>query len=78
MRSELMAHATQGRLTLKRILEIAADHISPAIGDTRRYQTLQALMNCTRRSLLPNPRTGEEERKKWVQELKRLEAQGVS
>ena len=78
MRSELMAHATQGRLTLTRILEIAADHISPAIGDTRRYQTLQALMNCTRRSLLPNPRTGEEERKKWVQELKRLEAQGVS
>ena len=46
-------------------MEIMRDHISPAIGKTRRYQTLQALLNCTRRSLLPDPDFDEKDRDAW-------------
>ncbi|RDJ35036.1 MAG: AAA family ATPase [Crenarchaeota archaeon] len=52
------------------------DFIQPAIKQTRRYQTLQALMNCTRRSLLPE-NTTDKERSSWEYELKELEAQGI-
>lgn len=75
LRSHLKA---VGPATLDEVLAIARDHIPPAIGPTRRYQTLQALVNCTRRSLLPNPDVTEAEREAWQAELARLEAAGVS
>ncbi len=53
------------------------DFITPAIGPTRRYQTLQALVNCTRRSLLPDPSVTDEERAQWEQEIRQLELQGI-
>ena len=33
-----------------------ADRLTPDIARMRRYQELQALVNCTRRSLLPDPK----------------------
>ena len=52
-------------------------YIPPPIGDTRRYQTLQALTNCTRRSLLPDPNIDEAARQGWQEEIKALEAKGI-
>ncbi len=54
------------------------DFLQPAIRQTRRYQTLQALVNCTRRSLLPNPDVTEQERAQWEQEIRSLEALGIT
>jgi hypothetical protein len=51
MRSRLKAKKVK---TLDEALAIIDDMIEPNIGDTRRYQTLQALTNCTRKSLLPS------------------------
>lgn len=62
---------------IDQVAEIVQDQIPPAIGDTRRYQTLQALVNCTRRSLLPDPKTTEQQRSEWQEELRALEHQGV-
>ncbi len=59
------------------VAAIVQDHLPPAIELTRRYQTLQALVNCTRRSLLPDPETTDEQRRSWQLEINRLEAQGV-
>ncbi len=66
------------KLDITRVKEIVKDYIPPAIGETRRYQTLQALINCTRRSLLPSPETYDEDRKRWEQEIKMLEARGIT
>ena len=79
LRSELKAQAKagSGALTFDRILALVADNVPPAIEETRRYQTLQALVNCTRRSLLPDPKVGEEQRQRWAEELRLLEARGV-
>jgi len=79
LRSELNAQAKAGggALTFDRILALVADTVPPAIEETRRYQTLQALVNCTRRSLLPDPKVGEEQRQRWAEELRLLEARGV-
>ncbi|MGH7132017.1 MAG: AAA family ATPase [Phycisphaerales bacterium] len=64
-------------ITLDEIEEIVRDQIQPAIGLARRYQTLQALVNCTRRSLLPNPGVDEKEREQWQAEIRRLESLGI-
>jgi SpoVK/Ycf46/Vps4 family AAA+-type ATPase len=56
---------------------IVKDFLSPAIAQTRRYQTLQALVNCTRRSLLPNPEVTEQERAAWDTEIRALELLGI-
>jgi ATP-dependent 26S proteasome regulatory subunit len=77
LRSELIAKSVKGKLDIGRILEIVADHLSPAIGATRRYQTLQALRNCTRRSLLPDPNVTDSERASWEREIAELEASGI-
>jgi len=79
LRSELKAQAKAGggALTFDRILALVADNVPPAIEETRRYQTLQALVNCTRRSLLPDPNVREEQRQRWAEELRLLEARGV-
>jgi hypothetical protein len=75
LRSHLKAAAPS---TLDAALAIARDHLPPAIGLTRRYQTLQALVNCTRRSLLPDPSVTDSDREAWYAELRRLETLGVS
>jgi len=79
LRSELKARAQRsaGRLDLDAILAVVANQLPPAIEDTRRYQTLQALANCTRRSLLPDPNITEEQRRDWEAELRRLEVRGL-
>ena len=78
MRAELKAkHRLAGPLDLEGTLAAIRDHLPPPIEDTRRYQTLQALVNCTRRSLLPDPNITDEERAKWTQEIAALEARGI-
>ena len=77
LRSELKVKAAGGTLPFERIHEIMADSIPPAIELTRRYQTLQALINCTRRSLLPDPKTDEAQRHLWAEELRVLESKGI-
>ncbi len=77
LRSHLKAQAAAGPLTLEAIEAIVRDHIPPAIELTRRYQTLQALVNCTRRSLLPDPNISEETRAAWQREIRALEAMGI-
>jgi hypothetical protein len=79
LRSELKAKATQikGLLPLDQVRAVVNDLLPPAIEETRRYQTLQALINCTRRSLLPDPEVKEEQRREWAAELRLLEAKGV-
>jgi hypothetical protein len=64
-------------LAFERVLEIVHDQLPADIGDTRRYQALQALLNCTRRSLLPEGGVGEKERREWGRELRELEARGI-
>ncbi|MBI2477810.1 MAG: AAA family ATPase [Planctomycetia bacterium] len=55
------------------VLNIVRDIIPPAIGATRRYQTLQALVNCTRRFLLPDSDNANATREDWEKELRELE-----
>jgi len=63
--------------SMEQIVEIVRDHIPPAIGMTRRYQTLQAMINCTRRSLLPNPDFTPADREQWEREVRELESIGI-
>lgn len=80
LRSELKAKARRNKtpLTWEQVLAVITDLLPPAIEETRRYQTLQALINCTRRSLLPDPNVTEEQRQNWSAELRLLEAKGVN
>lgn len=66
-------------------MEVASDMIPSDIGDARRYQILQALLNCTRLSLIPKSlfhrntmpdKTHEELKKEWRDELALLERKG--
>jgi len=63
--------------TMQEILDEVRDFIQPAIASTRRYQTLQALVNCTRLSLLPD-NVKLEDRLKWEEEIARLESKGIT
>lgn len=74
LRSQIKAIPPKSEAELKSSI---GDFIQPAIGQTRRYQTLQALVNCTRRSLLPDPNVSEEQRALWEREINLLEAQGI-
>ena len=80
LRSELKAKSRQnkGPLPLERVMAVVTDLLPPAIEETRRYQTLQALVNCTRRSLLPDPAVTDEQRIRWAEEIRLLEAKGVA
>jgi hypothetical protein len=83
LRSQLSASKAEDQdMPIERICEIVHDHIPPAIGKTRRYQELQALVNCTRRSLLPGGAGGDFDldamRETWRQEIRELEAMGIS
>jgi len=56
------------------------DHIPPAIGKTREYQKFQALLNCTRKSLLPRnliSGTIRQSKDEWERQIRLLEAEGV-
>ncbi len=75
LRSQLNAAEVK---TIDEVVEIVRDHIPPAIGLTRRYQTLQAMINCTRRSLLPNPDFTDKDREAWQLEIRDLERMGIS
>ena len=79
LRSELKARAKRagGKLPMEDVRKVVKDLIPPDIAATRRYQTLQALINCTRRSLLPNPDTTEKDREGWAEEIRKLELKGV-
>lgn len=78
LRRELQAkRILHGALDLAAVRAVVADQIPPPIAQTRRYQTLQALVNCTRRSLLPDPTISDEGRAAWEQELRTLERAGV-
>ena len=68
---------TPGKLTLDEIIAVAEDRILPNIGPIRQYQTLQALLNCTRKSLLPGDYSPEI-RESWVKQIAQLEAIGVT
>jgi hypothetical protein len=74
LRSQLKASDVS---TVDEIIEIVADHIPPAIGQTRRYQTLQAMINCTRRSLMPDPNFTKRDREAWQEEIRSLERLGI-
>ncbi len=67
---------TTGELTVDEIIAVAEDRILPNIGPIRQYQTLQALLNCTRKSLLPGDYSPEI-RESWVKQIAQLEAIGV-
>ncbi|MEM7809629.1 MAG: AAA family ATPase, partial [Planctomycetota bacterium] len=77
LRSQLKARSRRhGLLDVEAIRSLVADYLPPAIGPTRRFQTLQALVNTTRKSLLPDPESVE--REAWMREIRSLEASGVS
>ena len=68
--------------TLVEAEALAADMLLPDIQDTRLYQTLQAKLNCTRRSLLfdgeiPNVDL-DKERRAWLDGIHKLEAKGIN
>ena len=65
--------------SVRQAVEICDDMIQPDIGDTRRYQTLQSLVNCTRKSLLPKSEYQhiETQRDEWRKEIFALESRGI-
>ncbi|MSP90654.1 MAG: ATP-binding protein [Myxococcales bacterium] len=79
MRSGLRSRARRdGPLTPDAVLALVADQVPAAIGPTRRWQELQARVNCTRKSLLPDVTGGfDEARAGWEAELRELERAGV-
>ena len=79
LRSDLKARRALAGEALDEAAVFAAvrDRLPPAIQQTRRYQELQALVNCTRRSLLPDPNVTAEQRAEWELELRALERLGV-
>ena len=74
--SLIKTNSETGELTVDEIIAVAEDRILPNIGPIRQYQTLQALLNCTRKSLLPGEYSPEI-RESWMKEIASLEAIGV-
>jgi SpoVK/Ycf46/Vps4 family AAA+-type ATPase len=74
LRSQLKAIPPKDQEELKSTIR---DFMQPAIKQTRRYQTLQALVNCTRRSLLPDPSISDKDRALMEDEIRLLELQGI-
>ena len=79
LRSDLEAASLikKDKLTLDEIIAVVEDRILPNIGPIRHYQTLQALLNCTRKSLLPGEYSAEI-RESWMKQIAQLEALGVT
>jgi SpoVK/Ycf46/Vps4 family AAA+-type ATPase len=74
LRSQFKAIPPKDEADLKAIVY---DFLSPAIQQTRRYQTLQALINCTRRSLMPDPNITDDQRALMEDEIRQLEMLGI-
>ncbi len=64
------------KLSVDEIVDVISDRILPNIGPIRQYQTLQAFLNCTRKSLLPGDYSPEI-RDSWLKQIAQLEAIGV-
>jgi len=79
LRSQLKAvrSLNDGAMTMADVEAAVHDQLPADIGTARRYQTLQALVNCTRRSLLPDPEIDESQRQAWFDELDALERGAV-
>lgn len=78
LRADLEAvKSREGELSVSEIIDVISDRILPNIGPIRRYQTLQAFLNCTRKSLLPGEYSAEI-REAWIEQIAQLEAMGVS
>ena len=83
VRSELIARAGKNTPGFEPVLDVIEDRLLPAITETRRLQTLHALVNCTRKSLIPDnylPTTDDFKavKKKWFTEIDELTARGVT
>ena len=78
LRSELKAEVQLQERSLNPddIINIIESRLSPELGPVRRYQTLQALLNTTRKQLLPADESTPEQRQVWRDEVKTLEQQG--
>lgn len=76
VRRGLMAESEQlsRKLSFDETLAVISDYIPPAIELNREYQTLQALTNCTRKSLLPDPAISDAKRKEWAVRIAELES----
>jgi len=83
LRSDLQAKAAINKtesLSLEEIRETVQDYIPPSVEATRRYQELQALINCTRLQLLPEGISRENlaaQKEAWHQEIRALELEGI-
>lgn len=79
VRRGLIAESEQlGRkLSFEEAVAIIGDYIPPAIELNREYQTLQALVNCTRKSLLPDTTVKDATRKAWMARIAVLEAMNI-
>ena len=82
LRSEIKAKSITNKLDAKQTLELIADIIPADIKEARDYQQLQALMNCTRRSLIPDNllppgKSPEDARREWSKRITQLEIMGV-
>ncbi len=77
LRADLKAAKNQkGKLTVDEIVEVVSDRILPNIAQIRKYQTLQAFVNCTRKSLLP-VEYSIDIRESWLREIAKLESIGI-
>ena len=79
LRSQLKAvrSLSGGAMSMEDVERAVHDQLPADIGTARRYQTLQALVNCTRRSLLPDPEIDEAQRAAWFDELTALEQRAM-
>lgn len=66
----------EGELSVDEIIDVISDRILPNIGPIRQYQTLQAFLNCTRKSLLPGDYSPEI-RESWLKQTAQLETMGI-
>lgn len=75
LRSMLKAKVTGGAEPgAAMVCEVVSDLIPADIGAARRYQALQAMLNCTRRSLLPVADIDETIRQAWRNEAEAIRA----
>lgn len=80
MRSELISVAKGSKMTVEEICEVIENQLPSDIEDAREIQKYHALLNCTKKSLLPmdfQKKTKEqliEERKNWLKKIKELES----
>lgn len=83
LKSELKAEKSLGNInSFDDVMKIINNLLPADIEETRRYQTLQALINCTRLDLIPKRYLDghdiKEAKKKWFDEIEQLEVRGIS